>query len=189
MTVRELALKLLDEYELQGKYINLSLQSYSVRSLSDTDKAHLTSLLYTSVEHKLTYDYVTASLAGREIDKIDVHTRNILRLGMCQIMHISSIPDFAAVSETVKLGRHKGERAFVNGILRALVRCKEEGNIPMPKREKNFARYLSVTYSYPLPIVKHFISLFGEEECERMLVAFSENKDMDITVNTVGMLR
>lgn len=184
MTVRELALKLLDEYELEGKYINLSLQSYTVRALSVDDKARLTSLLYTSVEHKLTYDYLISSLAGREIDKIDVHTKNILRLGMCQILHISSIPDFAAANETVKLARHKGERAFVNGILRSLVRHKEEGTVPMPKREKNEARYLSVAYSYPLWIVKHFISLFGSEECEQMLRAFGEDVGMDLTVNT-----
>ena len=184
MTVRELALKLLDEYELEGKYINLSLQSYTVRALSVNDKARLTSLLYTAVEHKLTYDYLISSLAGREIDKIDVHTKNILRLGMCQILHISSIPDFAAANETVKLARHKGERAFVNGILRSLVRHKEEGTIPMPKREKNEARYLSVAYSYPLWIVKHFISLFGYAECEELFRAFGKEAGMDLTVNT-----
>ena len=189
MNIRELALKLLDDYELQGKYINLSLQSHTVRALPNADKARLTALLYTAVEHKLTYDYIIGALAGREPDKIDIHTRNVLRLGMCQILHISNVPDFAAVAETVKLGRHKGERAFVNGILRALLRLKEDGAVPMPKREKNEARYLSVAYSYPLWIVKHFINLFGASECERLLDAFNSESGLDITVNTLKISR
>ncbi len=103
---------------------------------------------------------------------------------MSQILHISSIPDFAAVSETVKLGRHKGERAFVNGVLRRTALLHKEGALPLPKREKNVARYLSVVYSFPLYVVKRFISLFGEEECEELLKCFLESSYCDLTVNT-----
>jgi 16S rRNA (cytosine967-C5)-methyltransferase len=189
MNVREITLRLLDDYEMSGKYINLSLSSHIVDAISPVERAQVTSLLYTTVEHKLTFDYYIAALAEREIEKVDLHTRNILRLGMCQILYMSSLPNFAAVSETVKLGRHKGERSFVNGILRSLVRRKEDGTVPMPKREKNTARYLSVAYSFPLPIVKHFISLFGEGECESMLSSFNSECDTDITVNTTRISR
>ena len=189
MNVRELTLQLLDDYEISGKYVNLSLSSHAVRALPERERAQLTALLYTTVEHKLTYDYYIASLAGREISKIDVHTKNILRLGICQLLHIDSVPDFAAVSETVKLGRHKGERSFVNGLLRSLIRCRDEGTLPMPKREKNVARYLSVAYSFPLQTVKRFIDLLGEEECEALLASFGADRGFDITVNTLKISR
>ena len=184
MTVREIALKLLLELESEGKYANLSLSSSAVRALDERERSWLTVLFYTTVEHKLTYDYIISSLAKREIDKIDIITKNILRLGMCQVLHISSVPDFAAVSETVALARHKGERSFINGVLRSLVRAKEKGEVPMPPREKNVARYLSVKYSYPLWLVRHFISLFGEIECEKILTVFNTERYTDITVNT-----
>ncbi len=184
MTVREIALKLLVELEGDGKYANLSLSSSAVRALDERERGWLTVLFYTTVEHKLTYDYIIGALSKRELDKIDLRVKNILRLGMCQVLHISSVPDFAAVSETVKLARHKGEAGFINGVLRALVRAKAESNIPMPPRQKNAARYLSVKYSYPLWIVKHFISLLGESDCERLLDHFNTERYTDITVNT-----
>ena len=117
MTVREIALKLLVELESDGKYANLSLSSSAVRALDERERGWLTVLFYTTVEHKLTYDYIIGALAKRELDKIDLRVKNILRLGMCQVLHISSVPDFAAVSETVKLARHKGESSFINGAL------------------------------------------------------------------------
>ena len=139
-------------------------------------------LLYTTVERKLTYDYYICALSGRSLSQIDPHTQNILRLGLCQILHMRSIPDFAAVNESVKLANSPGERSFVNGVLRAAVRTKD--NMPLPPEEKNYRRYLSVKYSFPLATVKHFDSLYGRESTERMLDFYNKSKYLDITVNT-----
>ena len=182
MNIRKIALDLLDEYEVGGKYVNLSLSSHRADALSREERAALTALLYTSVERKLTYDYYICAISKRSDSDIDIHTKNILRLGLCQLVDMTSIPDFAAVNETVKLARQKGERAFVNGILRAAQRMKN--SLPMPSEEKNYKRYLSVKYSFPLDTVKHFDSLFGREETENLLKFYNEAKYTDITVNT-----
>ena len=189
MNVRELALRFLGEYETEGKYVNLLLSSPLVSSLSQKEKSQLTALLYTSVENKLKYDYYIAALSGRSIDKIDLQTKNLLRLGMCQILDMSGVPDFAAVAETVKLARHSGERAFVNGILRTVARAKEEGNLPSPNPSKDVARYLSIAYSFPKATVKHFISLYGDENTEKLLSSFNTKRSTDITVNALKMSR
>ena len=183
MNIRQIALRILDEYEAGGKFINLALSSHLTDKLSREEKAALTALLYTSVERKLTYDYYICALAGRSEEDIDPHTKNILRLGLCQLIDMHSIPDFAAVNETVKLAEGKGERAFVNGILRAAARQKD--NMPCPKEEKNYRRYLSVKYSFPLATVKHFDALYGREDTESLLVFFNNEKYTDITVNTL----
>ena len=180
--LRRLALTLLSEYEAGGKYINLVLSSHKTDSLSGEERAQLTALLYTAVEHKLTYDYYICALSKRSIDKIDPTTRDILRLGLCQLLNMDAIPEFAAVNETVKLARNGGERAFVNGILRAAARAKDA--LPMPEREKNPARYLSVFYSFPLHTVKRLISVFGESGAEAYLRAVSRVAPSDLTVNT-----
>ena len=181
--VRTVALKLLDEYEAAGKYVNLSLSSHLTNGMSRDERAFLTVLFYTSVEHKLTYDYMISALAGRSIGDIDLHTKNILRLGLCQILH-TSVADHAAVNETVKLCRNKGERGFVNALLREAVRAKDENRLPMPDRKKSEARYLSVYHSFPLPVVKLFIELLGEEECDKLLSVFNSVGYTDLTVNT-----
>lgn len=182
MNIRQIALRILDEYELSGKYINLALSTHAADNLSREEKAALTVLLYTVVERKLTYDYYICAIAGRSDSEIDIHTKNILRLGLCQLIDMTSVPDFAAVNETVKLARQKGERAFVNGVLRSAQRQKD--SLPMPPEEKNYKRYLSVKYSFPLETVKHFDSLFGREDTEALLKFYNETKYTDITVNT-----
>ena len=183
MNIRKLALELLLEYELGDKYVNLSLSSHKADNLSPKERGMLTSLLYTTVEHKLTYDYYISSLAKREIAKLDPYTHNALRIGLAQIVDISSVPDFAAVNETVKLARGAGERAFINGVLRAAVKNKD--SLPLPPEEKNYKRYLSVKYSFPLATVKLFDSLYGREGCERLLLAFSQQNYTDLFVNTM----
>ena len=183
MTVRELALSLLSDYEVSGKYVNLSLSSHSADKLSPQERGFLTVLLYTTVERKITYDYYIGAISGRSLDKIDQVTLNILRLGMCQIVHIDSVPNHAAVNETVALARNPGEKSFVNGVLRQAARLKAEGKLPLPPREKKLSRYLSVAYSFPLWLVKHFISLYGEEATEKLLDRFNTARYTDLTVN------
>lgn len=183
MSVRELALSMLDRCELEGKYVNLIMNSRRLSSLSPEERASLTALLYTTTERRYTYDYYISSIAKRSLSDIDMHTLNILRLGMCQIVAMEAIPDYAAVNETVKLARNKGERAFVNGVLRAAVRLKEQGALPMPDRKKSEARYLSVLHSFPLWLTKHFISLLGEEGADSLLSAFNTHDSTDLSVN------
>lgn len=182
MNVRQIALRLLEEYEAGGKFVNLALSSHLTDNLSKEDKGFLTALLYTTVERKLTYDYYICAISERSESSIDPHTKNILRLGLCQIIDMRSIPDFAAVNETVSLSKNPGERSFVNGVLRAAVRRKDD--LPMPPEEKNYRRYLSVKYSFPLATVKHFDMLYGRESAERMLDFYNNVNYTDITVNT-----
>ena len=182
MRARECALRLLLEYEASGKYANLSLSSHVLDSVPADERGFVTSLFYTAVEHKLTYDYYIAAFAKRSADKLSEHTKNVLRLGICQLVDMKNIPDFAAVNETVKLSKNPGERAFVNGVLRAVSSAEE---LPLPPREKNAARYLSVKYSVPVPTVKHFISMLGEDGTEALLKKFNETAPLTLTVNTL----
>ncbi len=187
MNIRKIALSLLNEYEAGGKYVNLSLNSHSCDGLTPEERGQLTVLLYTTVEQKLRYDYYIKAIAARGDGGIDPTTLNILRLGVCQLLDMRSIPDFAAVSETVKLGRGAGERSFINGVLRAIARQRD--SLPLPSEEKNYRRYLSVKYSFPLWLVKHFDALLGREGCEALLSAFNTERYTDITVNTLKISR
>ena len=183
MNIRKLALDLLMKYEVSETYINLALSSHLADGLKREERAQLTALLYTTVERKLTYDYYISAISGRSPQDIDPYTKNVLRLGICQILEMNSVPDFAAVNESVKLARNKGEAGFINALLRSVVRQKD--CLPLPKEEKNYRRYLSVKYSFPLWIVKTFDKLYGREETERLLKCYNENKYTDLTVNTV----
>ncbi len=183
MNIRKLALDLLMKYEASETYINLALSNHALDGLKREERAQLTALLYTTVEHKLTYDYYISAISGRGPGEVDPYTKNVLRLGICQILEMSSVPDFAAVNESVKLARNKGEAGFINALLRSVVRQKD--CMPLPKEEKNYRRYLSVKYSFPLWIVKTFDKLYGREKTEKLLETINSEKYTDLTVNTM----
>ena len=65
MSTRDIALTLLMRYEEEGKYANLLLSSHITDSLSKEERAFLTSLVYTAIERKITYDYYISALSGR----------------------------------------------------------------------------------------------------------------------------
>ena len=185
--IRKIAFELLRSYEEEGRYVNLLLSSPKVSQLTKEERSAVTALLYTAVEKKITYDYLISAFSKRPISDVDPYVRDVLRIGMCQILDMKSIPDFAAVNESVKLTRHKGEAGFVNAVLRAASRSKDA--LPYPPREKNLARFLSVYYSVPLSTVKLFSRIVGEEECEALLVAMSKESALSITVNETRITR
>ena len=182
MSVLKIALALLDEYELMGKYVNLSLQSHKADGLNRQDRALLSHLVYTTVESKITYDYYISYLTKRPIADIDVSVKNILRLGLCMLLNSEGTPDFAAVNECVKLTDKKHLKGFINATLRRAV-CERE-SLPLPEKSKNFERHLSVKYSYPLALVKEFVGIFGKEDTEAILKAYASRRDLTLTVNT-----
>ena len=63
---------------------------------------------------------------------------------------------------------------FVNGVLRTVSRQKE--NIVFPSREKDVVKYLSVSYSMPEWIVRHFLSNYSEQDTENIVRSFLEPK-------------
>ena len=100
--MRKIAFELLRSYEEEGRYVNLLLSSPKVASLKREEKSAVTALLYTAVEKKITYDYFMSALSKRQLADIDPYVRDVIRIGMCQILNMKSIPDFAAVNESVK---------------------------------------------------------------------------------------
>jgi len=183
MTYFEIAYRLLGQYESSGTYINLSLNSHITDGLSKENKSILTALLYKTVEKKLTYDYYITAISKRSMDKITPEARDALRLGICALLDMRSIPSHAAVNEAVKLVRRAGERSFVNGVLRAIERERE--SLPLPDKNKNPRKYYSVYYSIPLATVKYMISLLGEESAVSFFEAVnSPERKITLTVNT-----
>ncbi len=187
---RREAYRLLLRHEAGEGFVNLLLPKREARddrhaAMSDSDRALLTRLLYGCVEKKLALDYAIAAFKGAPADTLEPETRTILRIGLYQLYYMKKIPTFAAVSESVSLARHAGERSLVNALLR---RAAAEGQ-PLPDRGKNTARYLSVAYSFPLPTVRFFLSLYSEEETEALLSAFSEERGLTIRVNTCRTTR
>jgi 16S rRNA (cytosine967-C5)-methyltransferase len=138
--------------------------------------------VYGVIERRITLDYIIDKLSSLPPSKIERTTRNILRMGLYQLMHLDRIPPHAAINESVALATRK-TAGFVNALLRSYQRrC---GELALPDREDGILPYLSVTYSFPEPLCARFVDIFGAERAERVLAAFSHRPPTTVRVNTL----
>lgn len=172
INTREVVLEMLLDILEKGRYSHLVtkavLDKYSY--LEQNDRAFMKRLCNGCVEQKIRIDYVLNQFSSTKVEKMKPVIRNILRMGVYQILFMDKIPDSAACNEAVKLAGKKGFdklKGFVNGVLRNIARQKEE--LKYPERKKDLCSYLQITYSMPEWIVKMWSEQYGEEKTEAIL--------------------
>jgi N utilization substance protein B len=79
-------------------------------------------------EHRQKIDELLASYSeGWTLDRMPSVDRNVLRIGVFEVLYVDEVPDAVAVSEAVNLVRDLStdeSPAFVNGVLANIVRNK-----------------------------------------------------------------
>ena len=187
MNIRKLALELLNKTEKAGQYSNIAIDNAIKKNCLDTkDSSLLCVLVYGVIERKLTLDYIIDSLSSLPPSKIETGIRNILRMGLYQLIYLDKIPPHAAINESVELCVARS-RGFANAILRNYQR--KSGEIKFPDKEKSPIDYLSVTYSFPNALCKKFIEIFGFDKAEKIFDAFGAEPAMTLRVNTLKLSR
>ena len=89
----------------------------------------------------------------------------LLYIGAAQILYMNDVPDFAAVSATVdaaKASPNKNIAKVVNGVLRNIIRKRDEGVDFME------GALLEERESFPTALVKRWIDRFGKENAEKL---------------------
>lgn len=182
---RALALEILTRCE-NGGYSNIALDTVIKRNdLSPSDRGLMTALIYGVIERKITLDYIISSLSSIPNSKIEKDTRNILRMGLYQLIYMKKIPAHAALNETVNLA-NKRSKGFVNAILRSYLR--EGDKIVFPDASDQI-KYLSVNYSVGESLVEALLKTYSFMECKNMLNAFSQIAPITLRVNNLKATR
>ncbi len=180
MNDRQVALEIISDV-LGGGYLNLTLKK-RLRGIPEQNKRFITALCFTTIENLYRIDYIIDHFtSGKRIHRI---IRNILRIGVCQIMFFESVPESAAVNESVKLTEKAGKRqlkGFVNAVLRNI--AQNAGSIEYPSREKDPVKYLSIFYSYPEALVRLFIDQYGENFTSELLACKKTGSDTCVRIN------
>mgnify|MGYP000082222329 CR=1 FL=1 len=187
--VRDTALSILNEINENGAYSNIAFNRHVEKhDFSNAEKAFITDLVYGTVKWKLTIDWIIGQYSNIKLKKISPWIMNILRLGVYQILFLEKVPDSAACNESVKLSKrygHQGSSRFVNGLLRNVIRDKN--NIKYP--EDNLVEYLSLRYSHPEWMVKRWVDHFGPQFTEELLESNNSVPEFCIRVNTLKTTR
>jgi N utilization substance protein B len=124
---RKRALDVLFASELRSEDAVVALDR-SVAEGEGPTNAYTTTLVRGVAEHRVGIDEVLASYSeGWTLDRMPAVDRNVLRLGVYELLYVEDVPDAVAVSEAMALVRELStddSPAFVNGVLGAVQRNK-----------------------------------------------------------------
>ncbi|HEY2492617.1 MAG TPA: 16S rRNA (cytosine(967)-C(5))-methyltransferase RsmB [Paenibacillus sp.] len=189
-TARELAVDVLTRVEQEGAYSNLQLNAGLQRaSLIREDAALATELVYGTISRLNTLDYFLNRYVSKGMDKLQPWVRSVLRMSLYQLLYLDRIPPHAVVNEAVNIAKkrgHQGISGMVNGVLRNILRNKEELVIP---ENLSAANRISLQHSHPKWLVKRWIELYGETVAEQICAANNEPPSVSVRVNTTMISR
>ena len=169
MPSRRLALRVIRQVTEQGAYASLALDAaLNGCGLTAPDRRLVSRLVYDTLDHLIRIDWVLSQVMARE--DTDIKLRNILRLGACQILLEDRIPESAATNTSVQLCVElgmEGLKGVCNGILRNLIRRKDEIAYPDPETEPD--RAASIRYSIPEWLWRKLRESYGAEEAAKIV--------------------
>ncbi len=185
---RKTAYNVLMAIETKKQYSNIALNNYIRREKPDSP-AFVRELVYGVLENKKLLDYTISKLITGKIKNVRTPDLIILRLGIYQIAKMSSVPEYAAVDESVQMAKKfaRGREKFINGVLRSYIRDRH--NIILPNKDRELSKYLSVRYSYEEWIVKLWLEVYDGNFVEELLKAGNETPPITIRVNRVKALK
>lgn len=182
---RMTAAKLLMRMENSGSYSNILLDhALSASDLSERDKAFAAALFYGVTERQLTLDYVIEKNSNLPFAKLDKNAVTVLRTGLYQILYMPSVPESAAVNESVKLCKKLKlfhATGFVNGLLRGFIRNGKKIEFGGLSDEER----LSVEFSCPKRLTEKWTEEYGAENARRILEASIGAPPIYARVNTM----
>ena len=124
---RKRALDVLFESEMQGLALGGTL-SRRVASASPPLSEYAISLVEGVVAHRERIDELLSTYAaGWTLERMPAVDRNLLRIGVYEILYRDDVPDAVAISEAVSLARELStdeSPGFVNGLLARIAELK-----------------------------------------------------------------
>lgn len=179
------AVKLLLKMESSGSYSNILLDSALTQSdLSDRGKAFAAALFYGVTERRITLDYIIEKNSSIPFRKLDNTVVQILRIGLYQLLYMDSVPESAAVNESVKLCKRLkmfSAQGFVNGMLRSFLRNgKRVSCLGLEAADR-----LSIEYSCPKWLVEKWLCEYGTDSTVKALKASVGKPPVYARVNTL----
>ncbi|HDG62407.1 MAG TPA: 16S rRNA (cytosine(967)-C(5))-methyltransferase, partial [Thermotoga sp.] len=175
MNTREIASRVLRIFE-KKKRIPEDEVRRALSRMDERDRAFFKELVWGVVRKRRLLDwYIDRFLRRKEIPPA---VRVLLRMGVYQILFMDSVPNYAAVNETVALAENKSFKRLINAILRKVSSME----IEEPSE-------LSLKYSHPEWLVNYWKSFLKEEIVEEILRWNMVPSPIVLRVNTLKITR
>ncbi len=182
---RHAAVMALLRIQEQGGYSNIVLEELlSQMTLSAEQRASTARMVYGVTERRLTLDYLLNKISSTPVIKMEPAIRELLRVGVYQLVYMDSVPAFAAINESVELTRKLGFArlsGYVNAVLRRAQREAKPLLDALPSTDKG----LEIRYSCPRAHIRAWRQAYGDEMLQGLLNSLNDAPPAYIRVNTL----
>lgn len=185
---RKTAYLTLMDIESKKSYSNIALNHQIVCNRPDS-QGFVRELVYGVLENKMLLDYYIDQLVPSGSASLKASDRTVLRMGIYQLGYMDSVPEYAAVNESVILAKRycRGRDGFINGVLRNYL--KHKFSIKLPDRSQDEIKYLSIKYSYAPWIIELWLEQYKMDFVEAMLQAGNETPPTTIRLNWLKVMK
>jgi len=154
--------------------------------LDARDRRWLRELVYGMLRHRSAIDAILAERVRGGLGQVDADLLDLLRLGVHQLLHMGSVPAYAAIAQTVELSKRRhgiGASKLTNAVLR---RVDREGDV-RPTLPADRADALAVEHSHPRWLVIRWIAQWGIDATEELLRR--NNLEAPLVLRPFGIVR
>ena len=155
--------------------------------LDARDRRWLRELVYGMLRHRGFIDAILAERVTGGIARIEADLLDLLRLGVYQLLHMGSVPAYAAIAQTVELAKVRhgiGASKLTNAVLRRVDRERDSLSPVLPS---DSVEALAVRYSHPAWLVRRWLSRWGTVETETLLT--KNNGEAPVVLRPYGIVR
>jgi len=183
-----MALSILERVNNQGGMLDTIMDEFYTTSsqTSKRDRSLINAIVFGVLRWQGKLDYIINYFSKRKIEKIDPSIKNILRMGVYQILYLSRIPDAAAVHSAVEMAKASGfpwAAGYVNAVLRRTSREHEQ--VIYPDKDKDPIGNICSEKSMPAWLITRWIERFGIRETNALCDAINRIPDISVRVNTL----
>ncbi|MCC7261658.1 MAG: 16S rRNA (cytosine(967)-C(5))-methyltransferase RsmB [Candidatus Latescibacteria bacterium] len=184
---RALALRLLCNFESTGAPLDQCFEGLDQGLREPRDRRFARHLVLGVTRWQAQLDYILDTFTRRPLASCDPVTRQILRLGAFQLLHLDKVPERAAVHTSVELAKGHAQRGvpeLVNAVLRRV--AATAGAPPMPDRGADLAGHLAVCHSHPRWLVERWLARWGADDAEALLQADNQQPPLYVRQTRAG---
>lgn len=125
----------------------------------------------------------------RDLRHVTPQVRSLIRLGLFQMLHLTEIPEYAAVHATVQVAQHrklsKKTVGLINGVLRTAGRQKAAGELPHTDLSDDPYGYLIGEGALPNWLARHLLDFYSPEVVAEVCRAQQTPVPITLRVNTL----
>lgn len=128
-------------------------------------------------------DFLISKYSSVDIDEMKPEFKNILRLGIYDLIFMDGTPEYAAINEAVEISKKTMSAKtgdLTNAILRKIQRDLD--NLPKPDF-KDRTKLIATTFSHPEWLVERWVKRFGEREAFQLMQANNRRPEYFLRLN------